>query len=268
MAKDNINSQEGQGAIRDLYAKFDSLSERLLTDSIKLTSQWQRSAFVVDPLKTGQIYNLIKSSSLGASLVERDGYRFDQEVGKYKNIKVDTTNPIRVAITVEKFGPHEDGSSGKEVKVAFVYLDLDNRDYYLNFFITLHAGDEISEITSCIYQPDNFETGYEGEDFKHLEADPDSLKLLYEIVEQNTKGTQIKEKTVDEQLVAEKHINMDTGATFYYDPKRKNWFTKNGICIDDDKKPLEKLSPKNAQIKPLAVYNIEELSEEEKNPFV
>lgn len=268
MTNESVNPAEGKSVADEFYGKLDALSESLLANSVKLTSVWQRSAFVLDSSKTSQIYELIKSSPLGISLGERDGYRFDEEESKYKEIKIDVTNPVKAVITVEKFGPYEDGSSSKDVKLAFVYLDLDNRDYYLNFNIFLHAGSSISEITSCIYQSDNFETGYEGEDFKHLGADLDSLKLLYEIIEQNTKGTQIKEKNLDERLVMEKHINVDTGATFYYDPKRRNWFTKEGVCVDDDKKPLGKLPPKNAMFKVAAVYNIAPLEDEEKNPFV
>jgi hypothetical protein len=260
MTTENNSGQEQ--VLQQVFAKFDVLADRLLANSVKHNKVWQRSIFSIDSEKTEQVYGQFRSSSLGVLLEDREG--FSDYRGPNK-IPMDTRNPVNIAITVEKFGPYPGVRyQYKELKLIFNYKDMNDQDYCMA--VGLRTDHE--EIFSYIYQPHMFETGYDGSDHKRLDVDYERLKFLYELLQQNTQGNQVKEKTLDEQLANQKMINEDTGATFYFDPNRRNYFSKDGVAMGDDKSPLGNLPPKHPALKVMGAYGIQELEEGEQNPFI
>lgn len=261
MSREDVQPEGSQEVIDGVLAKLDNLGNKLLEKSVRHTSVWKRSIFHTDPAKKDKIYEQVRSSALGTFFEDRKGYKVENRT--YERIIMDTTNPTDITIVVAKFGPYpESKREYKEFGLIFNYEDIEGKNYHLD--IKIYTGSD--KIFSVIYQPDNFETGYEGSDQKYFDADYDTLKLLYDLFEQNAIN-QVKEKTVDEQMTRQKMINVDTGATFYYDPKRRDYFTKDGIPMDKDKKPLGKLGSKTAKLKVEATYDLEVLEEDEKNPF-
>ncbi len=95
----------------------------------------------------------------------------------------------------------------------------------------------------------------------------DQLRVFYFLFKEITNATQVKEKTIFEQMGGMKMVNQDTGETFYFDPTRQKYFSKAGLFIDEAETPLAKL-PGKGPLKLIAQYSIESLEEGEENPFL
>lgn len=278
-----LPQEEGLESKQEVIQKLNILGAKLLDLAVTHTSVWKRSIFEVPQDQIQELHDAIKDSPIGDMFENLKGFK--QKEGSdipYGWEKVDLAfgNPTGVSLLVEKLGPYsQDNYHSTSFSIIFFYGNQGN-DYTLKASLVNSVQEGYEDdgfvvephndwaLSSTSFQPELYETGYERSDSKRVEdVSLDQLKEFYSLFKGITNATQVKEKTILEQMGEMKMVNQDTGETFYFNPSRQKYVSKDGIIIDEAESPLAKL-PSEGPLKLVAQYLIEPFEEGEENPFL
>lgn len=208
MSPERFTNLDHEKSREEILTKFTHLTDQLLEPGVQHSQNWRRAIYSLPTDNLQIFYEGLMNSHIAEHIKEH------QQVGR-------RGQPDNVHISVEDFD--SDNTNYLYSRTLEMVLRYNHDTEFEDIRININP--RTTNVGSYIFLSEEFETGYEGHQFRSHKLDTNQLQDFYNIVK-NSAITLMPEKPIRQQF--EDYVLIDEeGNVQLYNPESEDWEIEN-----------------------------------------